>query len=105
VQSWRRNYPRGERAAWRETAPVFLKALPALLAPLLILGGIRFGVTTPTEAGVIACVYALLLGLFVYRELSIGKMGVLLQEAAVATAVPMFIIAASAIFGFALSIS
>lgn len=105
VQAWRRNYPRGERATWGETWPVFLKALPALLAPVFILGGIRFGITTPTEAGVMAAVYALLLGLLVYRELSLRNLGDILHEATVATAVPMFIIASSAIFGFALSIS
>jgi tripartite ATP-independent transporter DctM subunit len=105
VQSRIKNYPRGERATWGATFPVFLKALPALLTPIFILGGIRFGVTTPTEAGVMACVYALFLGLFVYRELTAHKIAVIMEEAAVSTAVPMFIIASSAIFGFALSIS
>ncbi len=105
VQAKRRDYPHGERMSWAQTWPVFLKALPALLAPILILGGIRFGITTPTEAGVIAAVYAILLGLLVYREFSLSSLGEILHEAAVATAVPMFIIASSAIFGFALSIS
>lgn len=105
VQARIKNYPRGRRATWGETVPVFLKALPALLTPIFILGGIRFGVTTPTEAGVMACVYALFLGVFVYRELNVRKIVLIMEEAATATAVPMFIIASSAVFGFALSIS
>jgi C4-dicarboxylate transporter DctM subunit len=105
VQSRIKNYPCGTRASWGETLPVFVRALPALVTPIFILGGIRFGVTTPTEAGVMACVYALFLGVFVYRELSFRKIASILEEASVATAVPMFIIASSAVFGFALSIS
>lgn len=103
--SVRRAYPRGARASWSDTWPVMLKALPALLAPFLILGGIRFGVVTPTEAGVMACVYGLFLGLAVYRELKPSTLPAVLEESAVATAVPMFIIASSASFGFALSVA
>lgn len=50
--------------------PSLWKAMPALLLPLLILGGIRFGWFTPTEAAAVAVVYALIVGIFVYRELT-----------------------------------
>jgi TRAP-type C4-dicarboxylate transport system permease large subunit len=85
--------------------PVMLRALPALFAPVLILGGIRFGMVTPTEAGVIACVYGLFLGTVVYREITPRSFVSIMEESVVATAVPMFIIASSASFGFALTIT
>jgi tripartite ATP-independent transporter DctM subunit len=67
----------------------------ALFMPVIVLGGIRFGVFTPTEAAVVAAVYALFVGLFIYRELKIGDVyGVLLQGAKT-TGVVMFLVAAA----------
>jgi tripartite ATP-independent transporter DctM subunit len=80
-------------------------AVPALLAPVIILGGIFSGVTTPTEAGVVACVYGLILGFFVYGELKPRDLIPLLAETVEATAVPVYIIAAGSVFGFALTMS
>ncbi|MEQ8298701.1 MAG: TRAP transporter large permease [Nitratireductor sp.] len=105
VLSARRGYPKGERQSWKQTLPVMLRALPALFAPVLILGGIRFGMVTPTEAGVIACVYGLFLGTVVYREITPRSFVSIMEESVVATAVPMFIIASSASFGFALTVT
>jgi tripartite ATP-independent transporter DctM subunit len=101
----RRGYPRDEYTPWRGRLRPVLGALPALLAPVFILGGIFTGATTPTEAGVIACAYALFLGFFVYRELTIRDMLPILAETVEATAVPVFIIAAGSVFGFALTTS
>lgn len=103
--SIRRGYPRGTKRRWSETFPIMIKALPALCAPLLVLGGIRFGVVTPTEAGVVACVYGLFLGFFFYRTLTPKTLVSVLEESAIATAIPMFIIASSASFGFALTVA
>lgn len=108
VAAWiarRRNYPKSPRVSRRELGGLLLRAMPALLTPVLILGGIRFGLFTPTEAGVLACVYGLLLGLFVYRELRVGDIPELLVESVEATALPMYIIASSAVFGFALTVT
>ena len=105
VLSVRRGYPKGERRSWKQALPVMLRALPALFAPVLILGGIRFGMVTPTEAGVIACVYGLFLGTVVYREITPRSFVSIMEESVVATAVPMFIIASSASFGFALTVT
>ena len=101
----RRGYPRQPYMPWRERwRPIFV-ALPALAAPFIILGGIFTGATTPTEAGVIACVYGLFLGFFVYRELRLKDLMPLLAETVEATAVPVYIIAAGSVFGFALTMS
>jgi tripartite ATP-independent transporter DctM subunit len=67
----RRGFPVEPRATWREAGVATRKAALPLLTPFIIIGGIVFGVFSPTEAAVIACLYALILGLFVYRELSL----------------------------------
>ena len=100
-----RDYPRKPYVPWRERWPIVFRGLPALLAPVVILGGIATGVTTATEAGVIACLYSLFLGLFVYREIGLRDLMPLLAESVEATAVPVFIIAAAVIFGFVLTIN
>jgi len=63
--------------------------------PVLILGGIRLGVVTPTEAAVVAAVYALLIGMFVYRELKLSHLYGVLLQAGKTTAVIMFLVAAA----------
>lgn len=101
----RRSFPHAPHIPWRQRLPIVMRALPALLAPCIILGAIFSGIATPTEAGVIACAYALFLGFFVYRELKPKDVVPLLEETVQATAVPMLIIAAGSVFGFALTAS
>lgn len=72
-----------------------LNAAWALGMPVIILGGIRFGIVTPTEAAVVAAVYALLVGMFVYRELKISMLYRVLLQAAKTTSVVMFMVAAA----------
>lgn len=103
--SIRRNYPRRDYVPWRNRWKPIVIALPALFAPVIILGGIFTGATTPTEAGVIACAYGLFLAVFVYRKIGLRDLGPLLAETVVASSVPLFIICAGSIFGFALTSS
>lgn len=65
----KRNYPRGRDFTFREFLKYSAISLPALLVPVILLGGIYGGVTTPTEAGALASLYALIIALFVYRTL------------------------------------
>ncbi|WP_062745867.1 TRAP transporter large permease [Shouchella tritolerans] len=67
--SHRQNYPRHERVKLAEIGRQFLKCVPPLLTPLIILGGIIGGFVTPTEAAIIACLYALILAMFVYKTI------------------------------------
>lgn len=67
----------------------------ALMMPVIILGGIRFGVFTPTEAAVVAAVYALFVGMFVYRELKPAMLYSVLLGAAKTTSVVLFLVAAA----------
>ncbi|WP_148252958.1 TRAP transporter large permease [Aidingimonas lacisalsi] len=79
----------------------FKLALPALFAPVLILGGLRSGLFTPTEAAVAAVTYGILIGVFVTRELDLRELWHLIGEAAVITGVVMMIIALAGIFAWA----
>ncbi|MYL23065.1 TRAP transporter large permease subunit [Halomonas alkaliantarctica] len=87
-----------ERLSVRDT---FRQALPALFAPVLILGGLRSGLFTPTEAAVVAVAYGALVGLYLTRELSWRGLWQLLGEAAIISGVVMLIIALAGIFAWA----
>ncbi|WP_136253285.1 TRAP transporter large permease [Onishia niordana] len=79
----------------------FRQALPALFAPVLILGGLRSGLFTPTEAAVAAVTYGVIVGVFLTRELNWRELWRLFGEAAVITGVVMLIIALAGIFAWA----
>ena len=88
-----------------EPRPPFWKSLReafwGLFAKVLILGGLRFGFFTPTEAGVIAVFYALFVGFFVYKTLNLRDLYEMLCDAAELTAVIMMIVAYASVFGWA----
>ena len=69
IQAVRENIPRERRQSAREVLVAFRRAILPLLTPVIILGGILGGIVTPTEAGMIGVIYALILGVFVYREI------------------------------------
>ncbi|MCD6009880.1 TRAP transporter large permease [Halomonas sp. IOP_31] len=79
----------------------FRQAIPALFAPVLILGGLRSGLFTPTEAAVVAVAYGVVVGLFVTRELDWRELWRLFGEAATISGVVMLIIALAGIFAWA----
>ena len=81
--------------------PSFKAALPALFAPVIILGGLRSGLFTPTEAAVVAVAYGVLVGCVLYRNLSLRNLWGLMTDAAVTSGVVMFIIALAGIFAWA----
>lgn len=83
--------------------PAFKKSWLALLMPVIILGGIYGGVFTPTEASVVAVVYALTVSVFVYRSLGFGALAPVFHRSVVSTAVIMFIIANAGVFSFLLN--
>lgn len=67
----KRNYPRHDKAAFKEIFQAFISAFPALLSPIILVGGILSGFFTPTEAAAVAVFYSLFVGLFVYKELKL----------------------------------
>ena len=98
----RRGYPRALRATWRELLLATFYAAPAWGSPLIIIGGILIGVFTPTEAAAVASLYALIIGMFVYREIRISDLPRILWETVRNSVQVMFIIAAASIFGWLL---
>lgn len=89
----------------REAFKIFLGGLWALLLPVIILVGLHSGRFTATEAGVIACVYAILVGVFVYRELKIKDLGSVLVSSAKMSAVVMFLAAAANCAAYFMTVS
>jgi len=87
-----KTYP---RQGYRARGKTLVDGSFALFMPVLILGGIKFGIVTPTEAAVLACAYAFVVGMFVYRELKFSMMLDLLVSAAKTSAAVMFLIAAA----------
>ena len=94
--------PRSERPRLAEVVRLFWRAFPPLLTPLIIVGGIWSGWFTPTEAGAIACLYALLLGLVIYRDVSLRDVLDVLARTVRFTAIIMFIIAIATFYGWLL---
>ncbi len=100
-----RGYATGDpRPALREIGRVALHAVPALFLIFLIVGGIRFGVFTPTEASVIAVFYALVVGMFVYRSLRLRDLPDIVLRAALVSAAVLLILGAARAFAWILII-
>ncbi|MEB2399722.1 MAG: TRAP transporter large permease [Alcaligenaceae bacterium] len=89
----------GRLALWR----AFKRSWLALLMPVIILGGIYGGIFTPTEASAVAVVYALAVGIFVYRKITFSSLSHTLHRSVISTAVIMFVIANAGVFGFLLN--
>jgi tripartite ATP-independent transporter DctM subunit len=86
---------------WR----AFVESLWALGLPLIIIFGLKFGVFTPTEAGVVAAVYSLFVAMVVYRELKVGDLYPVFLTAAKVTAIVMFLVAASLVSAWLITIA
>ena len=99
VVAWiavRDNLPKRPRATLGQLGRSFIEALPALLAPVILIGGILFGVFTPTEASAVAAIYAIAIAMFYYKELSLrGFIEVLIETSVIVGAI-FFIIAGAA---------
>ncbi|RVV99974.1 TRAP transporter large permease [Mesobaculum littorinae] len=102
-QGYARAYPKGAPFSLTTIWRSFLSAFWGLMTPVIILGGIFSGIFTPSEAAVVAVDYAILVSLFIYRDLSLRDIYRLTIRAGITTAVVMFVIATSAALSWALS--
>jgi C4-dicarboxylate transporter DctM subunit len=101
----RRGYKgREQRATLAEMARGFMNALLAMFMPIIIIGGIISGIFTPTESGVVAVVYALALGLFVYRELAWRDLPLIFYETGLLIGKILFILGTASIFSWILTV-
>jgi len=98
-----RGYPRDERFMFGLFLRSFGHAILPLFTPIIIVGGILTGAFTPTEAAIAAVVYAMILGVFIYRTLNLRRILRVSMETVETTASIMVIVAASAIFGWILT--
>lgn len=83
----------------------FLKAIPALLLPIIILGGIYSGLLTPTESAAVAVVWALIAGMFIYREITLKDLIPIILDSAKSAAMVLFIVATSTAFSWVFTYS
>jgi tripartite ATP-independent transporter DctM subunit len=100
VMVWRgiarkKQLPVAEKSSWTERRGVLGESAWALMMPVIIIGGLRFGFFTPTEAAVVAAVYALLVATLIYRELNLQRLYRVLVDAARTTGVVMFLCGAA----------
>jgi C4-dicarboxylate transporter, DctM subunit len=95
-----RNYPSEPRVGAREIALRFFRALLALFMPVIILGGVFTGIFTATESAAIAVAYAIIIGIYVYRELSWSQLPKLFYITGLLSAKVMFLIATATFVGF-----
>ncbi|MFM1654688.1 TRAP transporter large permease [Brevibacillus sp. B_LB10_24] len=98
-----KNFGRLPKTDWNERIKLSVKALPAAFLPFLILGSIYLGVVTPTEASVVACVYSLLVAVFVYRQITWKDTRTILRETVNTSSMIFFIIAGATVFGLYLT--
>ena len=104
VKARREDHPLPPVVPVEERRSLAIKALPALFLPVIIVGGIRSGVFTPTEAAAVAVVYALAVGFLLYRTLTLSKIFTSFYGAATMTAGVMLIVAMASMTSFILGI-
>src|SRR5258707_7594903 len=101
----RRNYGRDATFSWSALWRTFIDAFLAMMTPVILLGGMTFGVFTPTEGAIIASAYALVLGLAWYRTLDWRMLAKISMDTIETTATVLFIVAAASIFRWLLTVT
>lgn len=98
--SKKRHYPCQPKASFRQVMEAFKETFLALILPLIIVLGAAFGIATASEIGVVAVLYALFLGLFVYKEYKISQLPKLLIDTAVTTSVALLIVGIASVAAY-----
>ncbi len=101
--AWRRGFPREVRTPWRALPAIFVRAIPPLLLPGILLGLIYSGLTTPTEAAAIAAAYALALAFLVYRTMTPAQLLPVIFATVKATTMIATIMAGAFVFNYAVA--
>lgn len=99
------NLPEGQALSWNDRLRATFKAFWALLMPVIIIGGMKSGIFTPTEAAVVAAFYALVISFVVHREMSLGQLHGVLVRAAKTTAVVMFLCAGAQVASYMITLA
>lgn len=99
----KRGYPAEPKASLKSLWKSFIESIWALLMVVIIMGGILSGVFTATEASVVAVVYSIIVGMFVYKQLKLSDLPKIFVESGVTTAMVMFCVATTAILSWILT--
>ena len=103
VYATRRKYPVYPRATLKEFFRSALESIPALLTPVIIVGGILLGWFTPTESAAVAVIYAAVLSIFIYREMDRNHVITALSETGKLSAIALFCVGTASAFGWLLA--
>lgn len=103
IISRRRKYPTAPKTGWKARGTSFVRALPIIFMPVVVLGGIYGGIFSPTESAAIACFYTLAIGLFFYRQLNWAAIKEALWESLKLSAMIYFLIVCADLFSKVLS--
>lgn len=101
--SKKKNFPKGERIPTGEILDQVWSSLPALMTPVILIGGIVTGWFTPTESAAVACVYALIIGIFFYKTIKIRRIPAILVETMKLSSLSLFALATANALGELLS--
>ena len=100
----KRNYPKGEIYPFKEFIKITITAFPALLTPVILLGGIYSGIVTPTEAGALAAFYAIIISFFIYRTMGLKQLLSVIVDTVKTTGTLSLIVGAAFTFSYIVAI-
>ncbi len=101
--SKKKNFPKGEKVPMKQVLKQTVVSFPALFTPILLIGGIVTGLFTPTESAAIACLYALLIGIFFYKSIKVSSLPRILVETMKLSSLSLFALATANALGELLS--
>jgi tripartite ATP-independent transporter DctM subunit len=100
----KRNYPKGKIYPFKEFIKITISAFPALLTPVILLGGIYSGIVTPTEAGALAAFYAIIISFFIYRTMGLKQLLSVIVDTVKTTGTLSLIVGAAFTFSYIVAI-
>jgi tripartite ATP-independent transporter DctM subunit len=100
----KRNYSRGTKVALREFSKITFRATPALMSVVVLLGGIYSGIVTPTEAGALASLYAIIISVFVYRAMGWGSFLHVIMSTVKTTGILSLLVGSAYVFSYIVAI-
>jgi len=102
-RAWKNNYPRNVKASWGERLQAFRDSVWGLFLIIVVMGGIYSGMFTPTEAAAMSAVYAFFISVYVYKDLTLRDVPMVLLKSANMSAMLLYIITNAVLFSFLLT--
>jgi C4-dicarboxylate transporter, DctM subunit len=99
IMALKRGYPRSKRATFSQFLKLVYETVPALITPIIIIGGIISGFFTPTEAAAVACLYTLLICMFFYKTLKLSDLPKIIKDTLALSSLSLFALAAASALG------